>query len=470
MISKTRLPLSSHVVPGLFVCLDSVAILFGAYFSYVIIVGNQISTNGYYVVATAFVWLITILLMSFASLYHFEPLMRPLAFADKIIVTFVTTFLFLLAAAFSIKVSANFSRLWIATFAVTSCSGTIAVRTLASFILHRLSDLPMFRRRVVVAGEGQQLTYLLDFLDRISPAFISVLGIFVDEPTQLEASPGKFTRLGQFDDVIAYARTQHVDDIIIALPWSAEVRLMDVLSRLRELAVNVYLGADLVGFRVKFRPPPSHFGAVPIFELLDNPFSGWNGTIKKAEDYLLGILAALAFLPLMLLVAFAIKMESRGPALFRQERLGFLNRSFRIYKFRTMKDDSSCGTTVQATRNDPRVTRLGRVLRRTSLDELPNLINVINGTMSLVGPRPHAMDHNHIFSKSVTDYFVRHRVKPGMTGWAQVNGLRGETDTLEKMEIRVQYDIYYAENWSLWFDVKILLMTLVICLTGRNAY
>lgn len=155
---------------------------------------------------------------------------------------------------------------------------------------------------------------------------------------------------------------------------------------------------------------------------------------------------------------------------FGRIRLGHLNRVFRIYKFRTMQDKPVSETTVQATRGDPRVNKVGRLLRRTSLDELPNLINVLKGNMSLVGPRPHAIDHNVMFSEAVTNYFVRHRVKPGMTGWAQVNGFRGVTDTFEKMEQRVRYDIAYAENWSLWFDLKILLMTIVICITGRNAY
>jgi putative colanic acid biosynthesis UDP-glucose lipid carrier transferase len=172
----------------------------------------------------------------------------------------------------------------------------------------------------------------------------------------------------------------------------------------------------------------------------------------------------------MLIIAIAIKLESRGPIFFCQKRAGFLNQPFIICKFRTMVHEPSSSDTKQATRGDPRVTRVGRFLRRTSLDELPNLFNVLNGTMSLVGPRPHALDHGQAFSEIVTDYFVRHRFKPGMTGWAQVNGLRGETDTPDKIETRVQYDIYYAENWSLWFDWKILMMTVLICLTGRNAY
>jgi putative colanic acid biosysnthesis UDP-glucose lipid carrier transferase len=176
-------------------------------------------------------------------------------------------------------------------------------------------------------------------------------------------------------------------------------------------------------------------------------------------------------LPLMILLAIAIRMESKGPALFWQQRYGFVNRVFDIYKFRTMKHAEMPETKIiQATRGDPRITRVGRLLRRLSLDELPQIFNVLNGTMSLVGPRPHAVQHNEEYARLIRGYFARHRVKPGMTGWAQVNGFRGETTTIEQLKGRVEYDIYYVENWSLLFDLKILARTAVICVTGRNAY
>jgi putative colanic acid biosynthesis UDP-glucose lipid carrier transferase len=375
-----------------------------------------------------------------------------------------------LAAAFSLKISATFSRKWIAVFAVASCVGTVGFRFLAAVALRRLADSPLFHRRVAIAGSEPQLVAILEFLNRANPAFISVIGIFADDPKSMQGKLGNVACLGGLDDVVPYARTHSVDDVIIALPWSADRQMIDLLGALRELAVNAYLGADLIGFRLRFRRPPSHFGEIPIFEVLDNPLGGWNGVIKSVEDYALAIVASVVLLPLMLLIAVAIKFDTPGPVLFRQQRIGFLNQRFRIHKFRTMRHKPSTSTTVQAKPNDPRVTRVGRILRRFSLDELPNLINVLNGTMSIVGPRPHALDHNQEFSKTVTDYFVRHRIKPGMTGWAQVNGLRGATDTPEKIEARVRYDIYYAENWSLWLDLKILLMTLVIVLTGRNAY
>ena len=467
-VRSKRFPISSQVFPGVFAALDTLVLLSSAYASYALIIGNQPSTVRYYVVATIFVWLIAVTLMGMAQLYTFEALLRPWAFADKIIVTFGTTFLFLLAAAFSLKISATFSRRWMALFAATACFSTIGFRVLASLALRQLASLPLFSRLVAIAGVRPQINNLLEFMERTKPPFISVCGVFLNGQDQIKNS--KFPHLGQLDDLASYVRTHSVDDVIIALPWSEDKRFKDFADRLREFPVNVYLSADLIGFRTRFREPPSHFGSFPIFEVLDNPFSGWKGFVKHAEDYILGVVAAVIFLPLMLIIALAIKLESKGPVIFRQDRIGHLNHVFRIYKFRTMQDEPVSDTTIQATRDDPRVTKVGRLLRRTSLDELPNLINVLKGTMSLVGPRPHAIDHNVMFSEAVTNYFVRHRVKPGMTGWAQVNGSRGQTDTIEKMEKRVQYDIIYAENWSLWWDLKILLMTIVICITGRNAY
>jgi putative colanic acid biosynthesis UDP-glucose lipid carrier transferase len=170
-------------------------------------------------------------------------------------------------------------------------------------------------------------------------------------------------------------------------------------------------------------------------------------------------------------VAIAIKLDTPGPVFFKQRRLGFNNREFEIYKFRSMRHRAQPeARTPQASRNDPRITRVGRIIRKTSIDELPQLFNVLNGTMSLVGPRPHALDHNEEYSRQIRGYFARHKVKPGITGWAQVNGLRGETETLDKMEARIRHDVYYAENWSLFFDIRILIQTVLVVLFQRSAY
>ena len=273
------------------------------------------------------------------------------------------------------------------------------------------------------------------------------------------------------EQLISQARLGFIDDVAIALPWSEEDRIMAIVSRLRELPVNVYMVSDLIGFRTEFTPPPSHFGGLPILQIVGKPMSGWDGAFKAAEDYVLAPLILLLVAPLLILIAIAIKLDSPGPVFFRQKRLGFNNQVFNVYKFRTMHHmNEASGKTKQATPDDQRVTRLGRFLRRWSLDELPQIFNVLNGTMSLIGPRPHALDHNEEFAKRAKGYFARHRVKPGITGLAQIKGFRGGTDTEEKLEGRVRNDIFYAENWSLSLDAWIVLRTLVILVTGKNAY
>lgn len=469
--ARWKFPISSNVMPGLVVILDSVAILAPALILHFIIVGRAIENSELDIAAIAFTWLITIMLMHFAGLYQFEAILRPIAFSDKIILAFATTFLFLLAAAFSIKMSETFSRLWIGSFAVAATVTTLGMRLAAAQIVKHLADVRMMRRNVIVAGTGDQAQTLLAHLDKSSPPFIVVQGVFTDPSSAPPGRFGRFPVLGKIDDVQAFARTHAVDDVIIALPWSEDQQITALVSKLRELPVNVYLSADLAGFRLPFRQPPDHFSNTPLVEVMGRPLAGWGKLRKMMLDYGLGIVLTLLLLPLMALIAIAVKLDSKGPVLFRQKRYGFVNKVFDIYKFRTMRDEAvSSSKTVQATQDDSRVTRIGRFLRSTSLDELPQLFNVLNGTMSLVGPRPHAIDHNEEYSQMIRGYFARHRVKPGMTGWAQVNGARGETRTVEAMETRVKYDIHYVENWSLLFDLEILAKTAVVCLTRRNAY
>ena len=418
-----------------------------------------------------FVWLSTIIFLHFAGLYKFEPIMRPLAFSDKLLIAFATTFLFLIAAAFSLKISTTFSRIWIGSFAAGACTTTLLFRLLASLALERLAQMRVFTRNIVIAGGGEQAKALLAYIEKLQPRFISVLGLFVERPGDAVIRYGRYPILGGLDGLAKFAQNNQVDDVIIALPWSADEQITAIVSKLRELPLNVYLGSDLVGFRLALREPPGHFGDMPLVEVMGRPLSGWGTSWKALEDYVLATSLTLLLLPVMALIAIAIKLDSGGPVLFRQRRSGFVGKEFSIYKFRTMRHvEHSEKKTPQATRNDPRVTRLGRFLRRTSLDELPQLFNVLNGTMSLVGPRPHAVDHNETYSQEIRGYFARHRVKPGITGWAQVNGLRGETKTVDRMEARVKLDVYYVENWSLLFDLRILLMTAFIVLTGRNAY
>ncbi|WP_333834786.1 exopolysaccharide biosynthesis polyprenyl glycosylphosphotransferase, partial [Rubrimonas sp.] len=277
--------------------------------------------------------------------------------------------------------------------------------------------------------------------------------------------------LGGLDDLLSYARRQKIDDVVVAMPWNANRNVTATIEKLKELPVNVYLSSDLIGYELAFRPVAAQFSSLPMFEVVQKPISGWSYALKTLEDYILTSLILLLLAPFLIFIAIAIKIDSPGPVFFMQQRLGFNNKPFSIYKFRSMYHRETPETVVkQATKGDPRVTRVGRFIRATSLDELPQLLNVLDGTMSLVGPRPHALSHNEEYGAQIRGYFARHRVKPGITGWAQVNGLRGETEALELMEARIQHDIYYAENWSLFLDLRILVMTALVVFFQKSAY
>jgi len=311
---------------------------------------------------------------------------------------------------------------------------------------------------------------MLSFLSENDEPWRRVIGVFDDRVDRIGDNVDGHPLLGTLDDLVDYARRERVDDIIITMPWNADKRLVGIINKLREIPIGIFLGADLVGYRF-LHLFPNAIGNIPAIEVHSRPLSGWRASIKFLEDYT--IASALIFMisPLLLLICAAIKLESRGPVIFRQQRYGFNNKNITVFKFRSMYHGRPPEEGVpQTQRDDPRVTRAGRFLRRTSLDELPQLFNVLNGSMSLVGPRPHAVEHNVQYAKIIGGYFGRHNVKPGITGWAQLNGLRGETDTKDKMKARVEHDVYYIDNWSIWLDLKILFKTPLVVFSQDTAY
>jgi len=465
-------PISSSIVSGLVFLLDSFSVLIFGFLSTILIIGLDSGNIEFYVSAVLFIWIANFMFFHFAGLYQFDTIVGPVKSWDKFIVAYSISFLMLLAVAFSYKISAIYSRIWVYSFATSTGISIVILRLCLSSIVNWLATKGYFVRNVVVVGGGEQGKRLLNHIKTTSPKFLKIVGVFDDRANLSGAMVEGYAIKGNLSDLMRYVRKHRVDDVIIALPWNAEDSLKWIIKRLRQLPINIYLGSDLIGFHVKFKTSPSHFSGMPMVEVADKPMSGWSTVFKFLEDKILATVAFILLSPLMVLIAIAIKLDSPGPILFRQQRLGFNNRIFNVYKFRSMKQNCSSenGRTVQAIHGDPRVTKIGRFLRRTSLDELPQLFNVFNGTMSLVGPRPHAVDHNEEYSKKIYGYFARHRVKPGITGWAQVNGLRGEIKAIEKMEERVAHDVYYAENWSLLFDLKIILKTVGVIIIGENAY
>jgi putative colanic acid biosynthesis UDP-glucose lipid carrier transferase len=277
------------------------------------------------------------------------------------------------------------------------------------------------------------------------------------------------TYAGSLDDLVARARSGEVDIIYIALPLRAEPRINELVRKLADTTASVYMAADFDAFDL-LHARWGTLGDVPVVSIHETPFYGVDGWLKRAEDLVFGtMILALISVP-MLFIALGVKLSSRGPVFFRQRRYGLNGEVIHVLKFRSMKVMEDGAEVKQATKDDDRITRFGRFLRRTSLDELPQFLHVITGEMSIVGPRPHAVAHNEAYRKRIQGYMLRHKVKPGITGWAQVNGWRGETDTLEKMEKRIEHDLEYIRNWGLIWDVKIILLTVFGSKVRKNAY
>lgn len=463
---------SIAIVPGAMAMIDLLLILFISYqtCNYFVILNDEV--RGQYIFAAAFVGFVTLLLFQRAGLYDLDAIMRPLRFSDAIIAGIATSFLFLLTIVFSLNVAGAYSFDWLMAFAAFSAVAIILARFLCYAVLLRLARSGRIGRSLVVLGGGEQARRFLTRIDEVKPYFTSVIAVYADETDGGEDRLAGHAIVGGSARLLSDVRAGLIDDIVIALPWNEDRRLVAIVEQLKEMPVNVHISSDLVGFSLRFTPVLGSLSNLSMFEVERRPIAGWSSLLKSVEDYIFAGVALLALSPLLALVAIAIKIDDpNGPVFFMQKRLGFNNRMFEIYKFRSMyRNDGGEKIVRQATRGDPRVTRVGRFIRATSIDELPQLLNVLNGSMSLVGPRPHALSHNEEYGRRIRGYFTRHKVKPGITGWAQVNGLRGETEALESMEARIRHDIYYAENWSLLFDLRILVMTVFVILFQKSAY
>jgi putative colanic acid biosynthesis UDP-glucose lipid carrier transferase len=275
---------------------------------------------------------------------------------------------------------------------------------------------------------------------------------------------------GTCREVADFVRRNAVDAIYIALPISTAPRIAELLEKLRDTTASIYfVPANIFEFDL-VQPRCVEIHGIPALAVCETPHLGMSGLRKRAMDAVLSLLALVFAGPLMLAIAALVKFSSPGPVIFKQRRYGLNGEEMFVYKFRSMTVCEDGPSVTQATRNDQRFTRIGRILRRTSLDELPQIFNVLQGKMSFVGPRPHAVAHNEMYRKLISGYMVRHKVRPGITGWAQVNGLRGETETLDKMRRRIEFDIDYMNHWSIWLDLKILFRTLLIVLRDSQAY
>jgi len=393
--------------------------------------------------------------------YRFRNLIHFTRQAREVTIIWTGTFLVLLGIAFALKVEQTYSRGATLAFFVLGLSALGAWRgLLAKLLVKALANGAFAERKVIVIGERSLLASSWD-LTELRRCGYKPVGTFAITESESTASGMPQTLRKTLNSAIETARSSGVEAIILVIGWEHSRCIEGILNVLSVLPVPVQLLPDQSVSKYFLRPM-FHIGATWTAELKRAPLSKPERALKRSVDILCAGIGILSLSPLMLVTALVIKLDSRGPILFSQQREGFNGRPFRVFKFRTMVVLEDGPVVRQATRDDPRVTRLGRWLRRTNIDELPQLFNVLRGEMSLVGPRPHATAHNNEYAQRIADYAFRHHVKPGITGWAQVNGFRGETRTIHLMAKRVEFDLWYINNWSIWLDIKILLRTLIL--------
>jgi putative colanic acid biosynthesis UDP-glucose lipid carrier transferase len=337
------------------------------------------------------------------------------------------------------------------------------------FFIQRVLAAEGFRRAVVVGVTEPGRKLAAEFMSR-ELLGVKVIGFFDDRVAHRLGDIPDAGIKGRLADLPGFVKGNRIDAIYIALPMASQPRILKLLDELRDTTVSIYFVPDIFLYDL-IQARMDDVNGIPVVAVCESPFYGINGLVKRLEDVLLSALILLLISPVLLAIALGVKLSSPGPVIFRQRRYGLDGEEIVVYKFRSMRVMEDGGYVPQARKDDPRITPLGAFLRRTSMDELPQFLNVIQGRMSIVGPRPHAVAHNETYRKLIKGYMVRHKVKPGITGLAQVSGARGETDTLEKMQARIEYDLAYLRNWSLRLDLQVIARTVFVVLRGdKNAY
>jgi putative colanic acid biosynthesis UDP-glucose lipid carrier transferase len=375
----------------------------------------------------------------------------------------------LLALAYASKTGGVYSRRvilsWMTSTPVAITGFHLAVRLLLRSVRARGRN----SRTYVIVGGGDLARRVHEQIGANPWLGMRAAGYFDDRLAARDEPPAAMERLGDIDALAEYVNAHRPDFVYIALPMTAEGLIREVIELLSDSTASVYLVPDIFTFQL-LNARVEELNGVPVIALRETPFAGIEGWVKRAEDVVLASIILLLISPLLAVIAVGVKLSSAGPVIFKQRRYGLGGEPMRVYKFRSMSVCEDGPNVPQASRGDARVTRFGAFLRRTSLDELPQFFNVLQGRMSIVGPRPHAVAHNEHYRRLIRGYMLRHKVRPGITGLAQVNGCRGETDTLEKMEKRVEYDLRYIRTWSLHLDLKIIGQTILNGFSGRNAY
>lgn len=383
----------------------------------------------------------------------------------------VLTWLGLLAIAFLLKDSSHFSRIIIANWAISTPIVLFFYRFILRYLMGYFRSKGWNSSRVAIIGAGDLGQRLAKTLQSAKMLGYQPVAFYDDNPLLKDHEFYGLKVAGSIDDFLKLEHySPFYEEVYITLPLRSEARIKQVLNALADSTVTVKFIPDCFAFDL-LHSRMTDIGGIPIISVYDSPLNNLtNRFFKRVEDITFSILILILISPLLAAISLAIKLTSKGTILFKQKRYGLNGRDIYIWKFRSMNTTDNGDVVPQATKNDARITPLGKFLRKTSLDELPQFFNTLTGRMSIVGPRPHARAHNEQYRKVIQKYMLRHKVKPGITGWAQINGFRGETDTLDKMEKRIQFDLYYIENWSIWMDVKIILLTLIKGFINKNAY
>ncbi|WP_084435688.1 undecaprenyl-phosphate glucose phosphotransferase [Desulfomicrobium escambiense] len=388
--------------------------------------------------------------------------------ARRVLGAWILTFLCLIVISWATKHTSTFSRLQIGMWAALGAGMLVAARGSIRNLLALYRRQGRNQRQAVLIGAGSLAQQWIQTVRNYPELGIVPVAAYDDDPVKIGGECKGVPVLGDCGHAVTFVNEKHVPMVFLTLPHNAEKRARQILDQFLSSPANLYIIPDIFTFQL-MNLNAFQVGDIPVIALSASPMSARKEILKRAEDLILGILALIVASPVMLGITLAIKLTSPGPVFFRQWRYGLDGREIRIWKFRTMCVTEDGYRFQQATRDDWRITPLGRLLRRFSLDELPQLFNVLDGSMSLVGPRPHAVAHDESFRSRLPGYMWRLKIKPGITGWAQVNGWRGETDTMEKMEKRVEHDHYYIENWTLSLDIRILWLTLLHGFVNDNA-
>lgn len=362
---------------------------------------------------------------------------------------------------FSVIVTVNW--LWIAPLA--QIAGNLALRTATS----KLLEMHGPAQQVVIVGMNNQGVSLAENIAVSAYSGMELQGFFDDRNEVRRHEQDKYKLLGKIDELAGYVKKYRIQSIYLSLPMIARPRILQILDDLKDTTASIYFVPDMF-ITDLIQGRSDLVCGINVISVCDTPFRGFNGILKRTSDIFLSLLIIILVAPIMIIIGIMVKLGSSGPAIFKQRRYGLDGEQILVYKFRSMAVVEDGGTILQAKKNDQRITKLGSFLRRTSLDELPQFFNVLQGRMSIVGPRPHAVAHNEMYRTLIKGYMVRHKVKPGITGWAQVNGCRGETDTLDKMQARIDYDLDYLRSWSLRLDFFIILKTIRLVFKDSAAY